>query len=152
MTRIELSLRPSEASDDSIIRPRVVGASSHLDLWLGAVTAAAEPCFLLDADGVIAGASTEFAELVGYKEATQLLGRGLLDDVVSFVDFTALAGPLPRRELLRIPALEALGNNGLARGRVRVRAGELVHALDMIASPVRLDGELAGVICFCQTI
>lgn len=148
MAHIELSLTPADAAPDALPSLRVVGRPRDLDAWLAAVAEAEEPCLVLDAGGVIMGASPAAVRLLGAEAADELLGRGLLEDVVELLDFAGGADRLPDTQLPRLAPLLALGSGALARGLMRIRSGGEVVTLDAVSTPLRVDGELAGSLTF----
>lgn len=156
MARIELSLSPADATVDAVPAMRASAATQHLDAWLTAVVGSQELCLLLDADGVVAGVSRELAQLLGQENPDALVGRGLLDDVVDFVDFFPEPAPLPEVELLRIPPLWALSAGCFAHGLVRVRVADgdyvRIDTIDVVATPLRHAGAVVGVLAFFDVL
>jgi hypothetical protein len=86
--------------------------------------------------------------LLGADSAEDLLGRGLLEDVVELLDFTNGTDRLPDMHLPRLAPLLALGSAAPARGLLRIRTRNGVVTLDAVATPLRVDGELAGSLTF----
>ncbi len=153
MAHIELSLVPADAAPDSLQRPlHVVGPAHHLDSWLETVSEAEEPCLLLDSGGVMLGVSRTCVALLGASSADELLGRGLLEDVIDLVDFTAAQERLLEPQLERLPPLLALASGALARGLLRIRVGDLVRTLDAVSTPLRAHGQLVGSLTFFHRI
>jgi PAS domain-containing protein len=128
--------------------PRPVGAVD----WDSVVASAAEPCLLLDADGLIGAVSPAFLVLFGLESTDAVLGRGLLDDLLDLVDFSAGRSRLEPAELERIPPVQSLRSGGLARGLVRVRVGDTARTIDAVTTPIRVDGQVAGSLTFFSAI
>jgi PAS domain-containing protein len=153
MAHIELSLAPSDAAPDSLHPPlQVVRPSSHLDFWLEAVSEAEEPCLLLDAGGVMLGVSRACVAVLGAERPEDLLGRGLLEDVIDLVDFTAAQERLNEAQLERLPPLLALASGALARGLLRIRTAGAIRTLDAVSTPLRAQGQLVGSLTFFHRI
>ena len=87
MVHIELSLSPTDVAPDFLPSLRVVPPPGPLAGWLDAVGSAEEPCLLLDAGGVMIGVSASCVGLLGAASEEELLGRGLLEDVIDLVGF-----------------------------------------------------------------
>jgi PAS domain-containing protein len=153
MAHIELSLAPGDAAPDTL-QPalHVVGPARHLDSWLESVSEAEEPCLLLDAGGVMIGVSRACVAVLGVGGPDDLLGRGLLEDVIDLVDFTAAQERLSDAQLERLPPLLALASGALARGLLRIRAGGTVRTLDAVSTPLRAHGQLVGSLTFFHRI
>jgi len=153
MAHIELSLAPGDAAPDAL-QPalHVVGPARHLDSWLESVSEAEEPCLLLDAGGVMIGVSRACVAVLGVGGPDDLLGRGLLEDVIDLVDFTAAQERLSDAQLERLPPLLALASGALARGLLRIRAGGTVRTLDAVSTPLRAHGQLVGSLTFFHRI
>jgi hypothetical protein len=96
-------------------RPRF---DSSLDLWEYTVRHAQEACLVLDVSATVVAASPGCGKLFSISSA-DAVGRRLVD-VVRLLDFNAVAGKLPDREVDKIPPLLAISNAGLARGLLRV--------------------------------
>lgn len=143
MPRLDISLASVELVAETPPPLRVV----HLDRveptdWYAVVASAAEPCLLLDVHGLVGAVSASFVRLFGLGSAEQVVGRGLLEDLLDLVDFSPLAGRLGAAELQRIPPLQSLRSGGLARGLIRVRVGGVVRTVDAVTVPVQPDGSL----------
>jgi PAS domain-containing protein len=152
VAHIELSLTSADAAPDELPALRVVGRPRDLDAWLSAVADAEELCLILDAGGVIMGASPPCVRLFGAGSIEELLGRGLLEDVVALLDFSDAADRLPEWQLHRLPPLMAIGSGAPSRGLIRMRTGGEVITLDAVATPLRVAGELAGSLTFFQLL
>jgi PAS domain-containing protein len=118
--------------------------------WYAVVAAADEPCLLLDADGLIGAVSAAFLVLFGMKSSDDVLGRGLLDDLLDLVDFSAGSARLRSAEAERIPPLQTLHSGGLARGLLRVRVDGLVRTIDAVTTPVRAGGDAGSLTFFAE--
>jgi len=135
------------ATDPVPTRP-TLRAVDRLVGWADVVTTADEPCLMLDAEGVVTAVSPSCLVLLGVGAAAGLVGRGLLDDVVELVDFTASRGRLLDSELDRIPPLLALRSGGLARGLMRVQVVDSVRTIDAVSTPLRAGSTLLGSLTF----
>jgi PAS domain-containing protein len=120
--------------------------------WYAVVAAASEPCLLLDSDGLIGAVSAPFLRLFGFAAAEDALGRGLLDDLLDFVDFSAGPSRLETAELERLPPLQSLRSGGLARGLLRVRVGGGVSTIDAVTTPIRAGGQVSGSLTFFAVV
>jgi PAS domain-containing protein len=148
MAHIELSLTSADAAPDEMPSLRVVGRSRELDAWLAAVADAEEPCMVLDAGGIIAGVSGACVRLLGAATAEEVVGRGLLEDVVELLDFTNGSDRLAETQLPRLAPLLALASGAPARGLLRIRTADGVATFDAVATPLRVDGDVAGSLTF----
>jgi PAS domain-containing protein len=146
--RLDISLASVELVTGSSPALRVVRSAPEATDWYHVVAAAAEPCLLLDNDGLIGAVSAAFLRLFGFPAPEEVLGRGLLDDLVDFVDFSAGPARLDTADLQRIPPLQALRSGGLARGLLRVRVDGGVRTVDAVTTPVRTDGQVSGSLTF----
>ncbi|MFI5955881.1 hypothetical protein [Cryptosporangium sp. NPDC051539] len=81
-----------------------------------------------------------------------LVGRGLLEDVIELVDFSASRLRLRPDEVERIPPLFALSTGSLARGLMRIRAGGTTWTLDAVATPLRVGGSVLGSLTFFHRV
>lgn len=152
MPRLEMSLAAANVVP-GVTPPRpTLRAVDRIVGWAEVVTAADEPCLMLDADGVVTAASPSCLVLLGAGAAAGLVGRGLLDDVVDLVDFTASRGQLLDADLHRIPPLLALRSGGLARGLMRVQVADAVRTLDAVSTPLRAGERLLGSLTFFSRI
>lgn len=153
MPRLEMSLASAQVVPDPVpadpVLPRpTLRAVDRLVGWADVVTTADEPCLALDPDGVVTAVSPSCLVLLGVGAAADLVGRGLLDDVVELVDFTASQGRLLDCELDRIPPLLALRSGGLARGLMRVQVADAVRTLDAVSTPLRAGDRVLGSLTF----
>jgi PAS domain-containing protein len=120
--------------------------------WYAAVAAAEDPCLLLDANGLVGAVSAPFLTLFGLESAAEVLGRGLLDDLLELVDFSAGSSRLAAAELERIPPLLSLRSGGLARGLLRARVEGRVRTVDAVTTAVRTDGQVSGSLTFFSAV
>jgi PAS domain-containing protein len=120
--------------------------------WYAVVASAGEPCLLLDADGLVGAVSLPFLELFGLRSPEEVLGRGLLDDLLDIVDFSAGPARLCAAELERIPPLQSLRSGGLARGLFRVRVAGAARTFDAVTTPIRTAGQVCGSLTFFSEI
>lgn len=152
MPHVELSL--SGEREPGRDRGPGAPAASSMWWWANAVAGAAEPCVVLDSDGVIVAHSETFRALLGdvmsgedQEPAGEWVGRGLLD-VLRLVDLTAAAAPLAGWESERVPPLLVLATGALARGVMRVRIGAATRTVDAISTPLWDEATLAGSLTF----
>lgn len=150
LQHLELSMA-SDGGYESLPALRVV-RRNPLDGWLDAAHHSEDGCLVLDPDGVVAGISDVCLEMLGIGAAGDILGRGLLDDLVEFVDFSAAEVRPAPGELSKMPPLLALHSGGLARGLIRVRTPGGVSTLDAVAAAVHADGALAGSVTFLSEV
>lgn len=153
MAHVELSL--SEAFVPRSRPPADSDSADSFANWVATVSAAAEPCLIIDTDRVIAAASVSCCELLGLGDPVDVVGRPLLEGGLRLVDFTAAQSELTEAEIAKIPPLLALTSKRLARGLLRVqteRAGESVATVDAVASPLLLDGAVAGSLTFFSEV
>jgi PAS domain-containing protein len=153
--RLDISLASVELVTGSPPALRVVHTDDETGPrpdWYTVVSTAEEPCLLLDAGGLVCAVSGAFLALFGLDSAADVLGRGLLDDLLDLVDFSARSSRLGTAELERIPPLQSLRSGGLARGLLRVRVHGRVHTIDAVTTPVRRDGHVSGSLTFFSTI
>ena len=154
MPRLDISLASVELVTGAPPALRVVHPeeTARPTDWYAVVAAAGEPCLLLDGDGLVGAVSREFLVLFGLGAAEDVLGRGLLDDLLEIVDFSAGSSRLAAAELERIPPLQSLRSGGLARGLLRVRVDGDVRTIDAVTTPVRADGQPGGSLTFFSEI
>ncbi|SHN47954.1 hypothetical protein [Cryptosporangium aurantiacum] len=153
MTHIDMSVAASEVAPDVVPTLRLVGGVRPLENWLQTVSEAEEPCLLLDRDGVVLAASSTCHAVLGVVSARGgLVGRGLLEDVIDLIDFSAARTRLRPDEVERIPPLFALSTGALARGLMRIRSGTSTWTLDAIATPLRVGGSVLGSLTFFHRV
>jgi hypothetical protein len=115
---------------------------SSVERWTTTVMAAAEPCLIIGAEGVIAALSPACGELLGLGSQVEAIGQQLTS-ALSLIDFTATAGALEEPEADKIPPLLAVRSGRLARGLMRVvrpGRGAAPVTVDAVSTPL-LDGE-----------
>lgn len=153
MAHIDMSVAAAEVASDVVPTLRLVGGARPLEGWLHAVGEAEEPCLLLDRDGVVLGASPSCHAALGLPLGRgALVGRGLLEDVIELVDFSAARIRLRPDEIERIPPLFALSTGALARGLMRIRSNGSTWTLDAIATPLRVGGNILGSLTFFHRV
>ncbi|SCE71128.1 hypothetical protein GA0074695_0494 [Micromonospora viridifaciens] len=118
--------------------------------WSGAVSRAAEPCLLIDADTTVVAISSSGCELLCLGAPEDVVGRPLLEGGLRLVDFTAVPNELTEQDTDKIPPLLALHSERLARGLLRVQGPDADGGttVDAISTPVLTDGEVAGSLTF----
>lgn len=140
MAHIDLAL--SDLTDPG----RLLGVSGSLDLWSYPVSMAAEPCLLVDADGVVVAASPGCEALLGIDPQTAT-GRRLVGGVLHLLDFGAIVSDLPAWEADKVPPRLAATTGGLARGLMRVRGPDgAPRTVDAISVPLRDQATSAPVV------
>lgn len=153
MAHIDMSVAATEVAQDVVPTLRLVDGVRPLETWLQAVGEAEEPCLLLDRDGVVLGASPNCHTSLGVSvHGGGLVGRGLLEDVIDLIDFSASRTRLRPDEVERIPPLFALSTGALARGLMRIRSGASTWTLDAIATPIRVGGVVLGSLTFFHRV
>jgi PAS domain-containing protein len=157
VTQLDISLSRVEWVSPPIIAPRtpqsgpslrVVRSADRSPAWSEVVSDAEEACLLLDVDGVVTAVSDAFLVLTGIPDRSAVVGRGLLDDILDLIDFSASGARLTESDLDRIPPLQSLRSGTLARGLVRICAEGAVRTMDAVTTPIRERGELAGSLTF----
>ncbi len=132
--------------------PADPGTPPELRLWIAAVAVAADPCLVLSADARLAAASPSAAALFA-RPLGDILGRRLLGETISVIDFTAAA----RRGddyADRIAPVLVLRSGAPARGllRIALEDGSRV-TLDAVAAPLRgPTGNIAGSVAFFAAV
>ena len=117
-------------------------AGTTIDHWADAVDGAAEPSLVIDGRAEIAAMSPAACRMFGFEDPQAAAGLCLRDAVLPLVDFTAAASPLPDTELSKMPSIQALLSERLARGLLRVRLGDKISTIDAVATPL-FEGEHA---------
>jgi PAS fold len=127
--------------------PELAPLRETLRAWVTVVTTSADPCIVLDAGGRIAGLSASAASLVA-EAPIDIVGRRLVGDVFTLVDFTSAAEPMGDETL--VPPTQAIASGVLSRGLVRLRRIDGVTVtLDAIATPLHADdGAIIGSLTF----
>jgi len=153
MAHIDMSVAATEVAPDVVPTLRLVGGARPLENWLHAVGEAEEPCLLLDGDGVVLAASSNcYAALGVSSRRGTLVGRGLLEDVIDLIDFSASRIRLRADEIERIPPLFALSTGALSRGLMRIRSGGSTWTLDAVSTPLRVGGAVLGSLTFFHRV
>jgi hypothetical protein len=124
-----------------------VDALAH---WVRAVSAAVEPCLVVDADGLIVAMSPSCVEIMGLTASP--VGADLRNGHLRLIDFSADGGKLSDTEVAKVPPLLAVSSGRLARGLIRVRSGDAVATLDAIATPIGPADAVAGSLTFFSPV
>jgi hypothetical protein len=153
VAHIDMSVATAEVAGDVVPTLRLVGGARPLEAWLQVVGDAEEPCLLLDRNGVVLAASPNCHATLGLPARRgALVGRGLLEDVIELVDFTAARTRLRPDEVERIPPLFALSTGALSRGLMRIKSNGNTWTLDAIATPLRVGGSVLGSLTFFHRV
>ena len=129
-------------------RPRF---DSSVDLWEYTVRYAQEACLVLDGSATVVAASPGCGELLSITP-TDSVGRRLVD-VLHLLDFNAVAGKLPERDVDKIPPLLAMTTKGLARGLIRFNGADgAVDTVDAISVPLRDGPRVVGSLTFFAAV
>lgn len=153
MTHIDMSVAASEVATEVVPTLRLVDGVRPLENWLHTVSEAEEPCLLLDGDGVVIAASSSCYTALGLPlRKGALVGRGLLEDVVELIDFSASRIRLRPDEVERIPPLFALSTGALARGLMRIRSDAGTWTIDAVSTPLRVGGAVVGSLTFFHRV
>lgn len=152
MAHVELSL--SEVFAPRPGTPSPPAAADNFSSWVATVSAAAEPCLVIDLEMTIAAASVSCCGLLGLGAPMDVVGRPLLDGCLRLVDFTVNRGKLTEAEIDMIPPLLALTSGRLAHGLLRVQAGadDTDATVDAIATPLLAGGAVAGSLTFFSEV
>jgi PAS domain-containing protein len=127
--------------------PELPPLRETLRAWVTVVATSADPCIVLNGEGRIAGISAGAAAL--FAEApVELVGRRLVGDVFTLVDFSSAAEPMSDHTL--VPPTLAIASDVLSRGLVRLRRTDAVTVtLDAISAPLHADdGSVIGSLTF----
>jgi hypothetical protein len=126
---------------------------SSVERWTSTVMAAAEPCLIVNTEGVIAALSPACSELLGLGKPVDAIGRQLTA-AISLIDFTAGAGALEEPEADKIPPLLAVRSGQLARGLIRVVPvpGEAPLTVDAISTPLLEGEQVLGSLTFLSAV
>jgi hypothetical protein len=153
VAHVELSL--SEAFAPLVRTPAEPTPDDSFGRWLHTVTAADEPCLLVDTELTIAAASVSCCQLLGLGLPTAAVGRPLVGGGLRLVDFTAARSELPEPEIDKIPPILAIKSGRLARGLLRVQSADADDAdatVDAIATPMFRRGVVAGSLTFFSAV
>jgi len=147
VAHVELSLSEPFAPDITVSE-----ATGSLEHWATAVSSASEPCIVLDSLTMIMAASPAASTLLGFADQSAALGRHLFAGVLRLLDFTSAGGPLPDSELEKIPPVLACSSGRLARGLLRVQAGEEIRTVDAISAPLFDGRRVVGSLSFFSQV
>jgi hypothetical protein len=153
VAHVELSL--SEAFIPIVRTPAAPAPDDSFGRWLYTVTAADEPCLLIDTQLTIAAASLSCCQLLGLGLPAAAVGKPLLGGGLRLVDFTAARSELPDPEIDKIPPILAVTSGRLARGLLRVQSGAADDAdatVDAVATPVLRRKAVAGSLTFFSEV
>lgn len=125
-------------------------AADPLGHWVRAVTAAVEPCLVIDTAGVIVAMSPSCVAMMGLDQSP--VGACLRTGPLRFVDFTVDGDRLSEAEVGKIPPIQAATSGRLARGLIRLRCDGQVCTLDAIATPIGPCGAVAGSLTFFSPV
>ncbi|ASW57250.1 hypothetical protein [Plantactinospora sp. KBS50] len=130
--------------------------SDSFSRWVGTVSAAAEPCLVIDVHTIVSAVSRSCCTLLGLGSPAEAVGRPLLDNGLRLLDFTAARAELSEQEAEKIPPLLAISSQRLARGLMRVATpavGDPDATVDAIAAPLlAADGSVAGSLTFLSEV
>lgn len=132
--------------------PEAAGTPPELRPWTAAVRVAADACLVLSADARLVAASVSAAALFA-RSVEDILGRRLVGETISVIDFTAAARP-GDDYADRIAPVLVLRSGAPARGllRIALKGGARV-TLDAVAAPLRgPDGNIAGSVSFFAAV
>lgn len=130
--------------------PERLTVATPLTRWSAAVAAAHDPCFVVDANGILISISVAAVELLGCAEVT-IIGRHILD-ILELVDLDS--GAADPDYASRITPLAVLDHPGLSRSLLRVRHGDgSLVTLDTSSAPVHdVTGYPLGSVTFLAPI
>ncbi len=144
MAHVELSVSPEAAV------PEATGSVEH---WATAVARASEPCLVLDAlSSEIVALSPAAATMLGFSDQAAAVGLHLFAGVLRLLDFSSAGARLPDSEMEKIPPILACTSGRLARGLLRVQAGEEIRTVDAIATPLFDGRKVVGSLTFFSQI
>ncbi|SCL15611.1 hypothetical protein GA0070624_0770 [Micromonospora rhizosphaerae] len=152
MAHVELSLSEVFVPGP---QPPAEQESDNFGQWSTAVSHAAEPCLLIDAETNVVAISSSGCELLCLGAPEDVVGRPLMEGGLRLVDFTANQSELTEQETDKIPPLLALHSERLARGLLRVQgpgSEGLGTTVDAISTPVLTDGSVAGSLTFFSAV
>ena len=136
MAHVELSLSGGFVPQPQM--PAETEFATGIDRWTATVSAALEPCMVVDFTHVILAVSRSCCELLGLGDPAGAVGRPLLGGVLRLIDFTAGRGELTETEMEKISPLLAITSKRLARGLIRVEpdGGDGDLTVDAISTPL----------------
>ncbi|OLB80095.1 MAG: hypothetical protein AUI14_08030 [Actinobacteria bacterium 13_2_20CM_2_71_6] len=137
MAHVELSLSESFTPDADASVPS--GSLAH---WAATVSGAVEPCLVINGLSEIVAISPAASTMLGFTDQAVAVGCHLFAGVIRLLDFTSAAARLPDSDIEKIPPILACSSGRLARGLLRVQAGDEVSTVDAIATPL-FDGRKA---------
>jgi hypothetical protein len=125
-----------------------------IDRWTSTVSAAAEPCLVIDFTSTILAVSASCADLFGLGDPGQAVGQPLLGGVLRLIDFTAGRGELAEPEIEKIAPLLAITSQRLARGLMRVQPGgrTIDLTVDAISTPLWEAGQVSASLTFFSPV
>jgi len=152
VAHVELSL--SGAFVPQARTPAEAEFVASIDRWLSTVTAAVEPCLIIDTATTIQAVSPSCSELLQLGKPIDAVGQPLLGGTLRLIDFTAGGGELDEPEIERIPPLLAIRSERLARGLMRMRidgpGGNLT--VDAIATPLMAADQVVASLTFFSPV
>jgi hypothetical protein len=101
---------------------------------------------------LIVAASPAACTLLGFADQADAVGCHLFAGTLRLLDFTSAGGPLPDSEIEKIPPVLACSSGRLARGLLRVQAGEEIRTVDAIAAPLFDGKRVVGSVTFFSQI
>lgn len=116
--------------------------------WAAPVRESADACLVLDVQGLVYATSPSCRSELGLPEEIDSQKRSLADGAVRLVTFSPNADALPRADVERVPPLQALNTGALARGLIRVLAGDVLRTLDAVSTPIHGGADVAGSLTF----
>ena len=154
MAHVELSLSGSFVPQART--PSEAEFVADIDRWTSTVTAAVEPCLVIDVATTILAVSPSCGELLGLGKPADAVGQRLLGDggVLRLIDFTAGGGELDEPEIEKIPPVLAIRSQRLARGLMRVQADGAATNLtvDAIATPLVAADQVVASLSFFSAV
>jgi hypothetical protein len=116
--------------------------------WAEVADGANEACLVVDVSAYIAAVSASACTLLGFANPEAAIGQCLYAGVLPLVDFTSAAAAVPDVELNKIPPVQALRSEHLARGLMRVRQGTDVITVDAVSTPLWEAHRVVGSLTF----
>jgi hypothetical protein len=129
------------------------GTTGSLEHWATTVARANEPCLVLESiSSEIVAVSPSAATLLGFAGQGAASGLHLFAGVLRLLDFSAEGANLPDSEMEKIPPILACTSGRLARGLLRVQAGDEVRTVDAVAAPLFDGKKVVGSLTFFSHI
>jgi hypothetical protein len=148
VAHVELSVSEPFAPEGTV--PEATGSLEH---WGTAVARATEPCLVLDSlSSEIVAVSPSGATLLGFSSQAAAAGLHVFAGVLRLLDFTSAGARLSDSEMEKIPPILACTSGRLARGLLRVQAGEEIRTVDAIATPLFDGKRVVGSLTFFSQI